>query len=84
MATFGNVMSNMLSIFVATAGIVKNNMRSNYVIVYSSIDKPICSVLQTEARTNFLFRLCLLNRFDFPCTTCLFCFSASLCCYWHP
>ena len=30
----------------------------NYVIVYTSIDKPICSVLETEVYSKFLPRLC--------------------------
>ena len=56
-ATIGIVMSNMLSIYVATAGIVMSNMLSNCVKVYTSIDKPICSVLQTEVHSNFLPQL---------------------------
>ena len=48
MATIGIVMSNMLSIYVATAGNVMSNMLSNCVKVYTTIDKPIYSVLQTE------------------------------------
>ena len=43
MATIGIVMSNMLSIYVATAGI--GNMLNNCVKVYTSIDKSAYSVL---------------------------------------
>ena len=70
MATIGIVMSHMLSIYVATAGIVMKNMLSNNVKVYTSIDKPICSLQQSEVHhldyvcrivwTSFLFHfLCL-------------------------
>ena len=77
MATIGIVMSNMLSIYVATAGIVMSKMRSNFVIVYTSIDKPICSVLQTEEHSNFLPRLCCLTLHgQVVCSV----FSASLGC----
>ena len=78
MATIGIVMSNVLSIYVATAGIVMSNMRSKCVIVYTSIDKPIYSVLQTEVHCNFLPRLCLQNHLDFAWISVCSIFSAFL------
>ena len=54
MTAIGIIMNNMLSIYVATAGIVMSNMLSNCVKVYTSIDKPIYSVLQTEVHSNLL------------------------------
>ena len=60
-----------LGIYVATIGIIMSNMRSNCVIVYTSIGKPIRSVLQTEVHSKFLPRLCLQNRFDLAWTSCL-------------
>ena len=54
MAIIGIVMSNMLSIYVCTAGIVMSNMLGNCVKVCTSIDKPIYSVLQREVHSSFL------------------------------
>ena len=56
-----------------------SNMLSNCVKVYTSIDKPIWSVLQTEVHCNFIPRLYLQNRFDLAWTSCLFHF---LCLSW--
>ena len=39
---------------MATIGIVTSNMLNNCVKVYTAIDKPICSVLQTEVHSNIL------------------------------
>ena len=70
-ATIGIVTNNMLNIYV-TAGIFMSNIPSNCVIVYTCIDKPICFVLQTEVHSNFLPMLCLQYRFDLARTSCLF------------
>ena len=48
------VMSNMLSMYVATAGIVMSDMLSNCVKICTSIDKPMHSVLQIEVHSSFL------------------------------
>ena len=47
---YWNVMKNMFSIYVATAGIVMRNCAK----VCTSIDKHIYSVLQTAVHFNFL------------------------------
>ena len=83
MATIGIVMSNMLSIYEATAVIVMSNMLSNCVKLYTSIDKPVCSVLQTEVQSNLLPQLCLQNWFDLAWTIFLFRFTSPGC-YLYP
>ena len=54
MATIGIVMSHMLSIYGATAGIVVSNMLSNCVKVCTSIDKPIYFVHYIDLHSSFL------------------------------
>ena len=71
---YWNVMSNMLGIYVATAGIVM----SNCVKVCTSIDKPIYSVLQTEVHSSFLPTIISLTLHgQVVCSV----FSTSLGCY---
>ena len=70
-------MSNMLSIYVATARIVMSNMLSNCVKVCTSIDKPIYSVLQTEVHSSFLRIISLTLHGQFLCSV----FSTFLGCY---
>ena len=76
MATIGIVMSSMLRIYVAAAGIVMCNMFSSCVKVSTSIDKPIYSVLQTEVHSSFLPH----NQFGLAWTSCSV-FSTSVGCY---
>ena len=71
---YWNVMSNMLSIYVVTAGIVMTNC----VIVYTSIHKPIHSVLQTAVHSSFLpIIISLTLHGQVVCSV----FSTSLGCY---
>ena len=75
---YRNVMSNMLSIYVATARIIMSNMLNNCVKVCTSIDKPIYSVLQTEVHSSFLpIIISLTLHGQVVCSI----FSTSLGCY---
>ena len=82
MVTPGIVMINMLSIYVATAGIVMSNILSNCVEVYTCIDKPVQSVLQAEVH-SIAFYLYYVGKIGLTLHAQVVCsvFSASLGCY---